>query len=192
MSHLKMHKMNNTARIGTDHTDLTQQNIANTKFANHNLTQYFAHKLSDDHVQFAIPQPTMSYYGLTNGNGLNGTTTAAESGLLLNVGQENTPERVQLFQRPFITVPYLGRGSVDPALESQLQQGEPVHEKKSTSTIMEKSFNDYSLFILDGEAKDKATNPSYKVEESALDGWVRGGMTTREMSVEDAIRKSKK
>ena len=49
-----------------------------------------------------------------------------------------------------------------------------------------------SLFVLDSEAKNKATDPRLKVEESALDGWVRGGMTTREMSVEEAIRKSKK
>ena len=71
-------------------------------------------------------------------------------------------------------------------------QGEHIHEKKSVSTIMEKSFNDYRLFVLDDEAKDKATNPAYKVEEAALDGWVSGGMITSEMTVEEAARKSKK
>jgi len=191
MSDLKLHKFHHTDRIGTDHTDLTQQNISNTKFANHNLTNFFSSKLSDDHVQFAIPQPSLNFSGAAHGNGLNGNNTADESDLLLKVGQRPF-EKLQLFQRPFTTVPYLGRGSVDPGLESQLQQGEPIHEKKSVSTIMEKSFNDYSLFVLDDEAKSKATDASLKVEEAALDGWVRGGMTTREMSVEEAIRKSKK
>ena len=192
MSDLKLHNFHHTGRIGTDHTDLTQQNIANTKFANHNLTNFFSSKLSDDHVQFAIPQPALNFSGGAHGNGLNSGNTAEESDLLLKTGQERPFEKLQLFQRPFTTVPYLGRGSVDPGLESQLQQGEPIHEKKSVSTIMEKSFNDYSLFVLDDEAKSKATDASLKVEESALDGWVRGGMTTREMSVEEAIRKSKK
>ena len=192
MSDLKLHKFNHTDRIGTDHTDLTQQNIANTKFANHNLTNFFNNKLSNDHVQFAIPQPTLNFSGGAHGNGLNDTTSAIENDLLLKVGQERAFEKLQLFQRPFTTVPYLGRGSVDPGLESQILQGEPVQEKKSVSTIMEKSFNDYSLFVLDDEAKNKATDATLKVEEAALDGWVRGGMTTREMSVEEAIRKSKK
>ncbi len=192
MSDLKLHNFHHTARIGTDHTDLTAQNISNTKFANHNLTNFFSNRLSNDHVQFAIPQPALNFSGAAHGNGLSDSSTANENDLLLKAGQERPFEKLQLFQRPFTTVPYLGRGSVDPGLESQLMQGEPVTEKKSVSTIMEKSFNDYSLFVLDAEAKNKATDPRLKVEESALDGWVRGGMTTREMSVEEAIRKSKK
>ena len=192
MSTLKLNKIHHTDRIGTDHTDLTQDNVSNMKYANHNLTNFVANRLSNDHVQFAIPQPAMTFNGLSNGNGLSGDSTHDESGLLLKTGQERPVEKLQLFQRPFITVPYLGRGSVDPTLESQLMQGEPIHEKKSVSTIMEKSFNDYRLFVLDDEAKDKATNPAYKVEEAALDGWVRGGMITREMTVEEAARKSKK
>ena len=38
-----------------------------------------------------------------------------------------------------MTVPYLGRGSCDPTIESQLLQGETVRGKKSVSTVMELS-----------------------------------------------------
>jgi hypothetical protein len=79
-----------------------------------------------------------------------------------------------------LTVPYLGKGSCDPTLESQLLQGEMVNEKKSTKTISEKSYSsDYSLFASDDNMVSRANDPKYTVEESALDGWVRGGNASR-------------
>ena len=97
MSQLKLHKIHNTDRIGTDHTDLTQQNISNTKFANRNLTQFFNHKLSDDHVNFAIPQPAMNFNALSNGNGLNSVSADQESNLLINIQQQRPFEIIRTF-----------------------------------------------------------------------------------------------
>jgi hypothetical protein len=93
-------------------------------------------------------------------------------------------------ERPFLTVPYLGRGSNDPVLESQLQQGEIVSDKKSVSTIMDKSFANYSLYPLDSKMEEKVQNPKYSVEEAALNGWVRGGMATRDMSADPNMVKN--
>lgn len=72
-------------------------------------------------------------------------------------------------ERPFVTVPYLCRGSCDPVLESLIQQGEMIHDKKSVSTIMDKSFGNYSLYLLDDNMKNHVAN--YSVEEKALNGW---------------------
>jgi hypothetical protein len=102
-----------------------------------------------------------------------------ESLLLLKPEQEREFEKVQLFQRPFATVPYLGKGSCDPTVESRLQQGEMVSGMKSVSTIMEQSFTNYSLYPVDNNMEKRTTDPSYTVEESALNGWVRGGSITR-------------
>ena len=82
-------------------------------------------------------------------------------------------------QRQFNTVPYLGRGSVDPTLELQLLEGEPVGEKKSTSTVMSQSFMGYTLHPTNNEMEERVTDPKLNVEESAMKGWVRGGADTR-------------
>ena len=132
----------------------------------------------------------MTFNGLTNGNGVNATVVDDESVLLLKTEQQRALEKLQLFERPFKTVPYLGRGSCDPALESQLQQGELSSDKKSVSTIMEKSFADYSLYPTDDKMKERINDPSTSVEESALDGWIRGGASTREMSNDDVMKNS--
>ena len=155
MASLSPYTFLNTDRIGADSTDKTQQNLSNTQYSTYTLTNHFSQNLSDQHVKFAIDQPTMTFNGLTNGNGVNATVVDDESVLLLKTEQQRALEKLQLFERPFKTVPYLGRGSCDPALESQLQQGELSSDKKSVSTIMEKSFADYSLYPTDDKMKER-------------------------------------
>jgi len=191
MASLSSYTFNNMGRIGSDVTDQTQKNIYNTRFANHTLSNYFSQNVSDGYVKFAMNQPTMMVGGTVLGSGLNGSVVDAESGLFtVNVGQERPIQKLVLAERPFLTVPYLGRGSCDPTLESQLQQGELVSDKKSVSTIMDKSFSDYALYPTTDKMSERVQNPAYNVEESALNGWVRGGMSTREMSNDDSYKKN--
>jgi len=185
MTSLSSYTFNNTGRIGDDATDKTQRNTANSHYTNYMLTDHFSSKLSDSHVNFAMQQPTMNFNGLANGNGIHNAAVDNESLLKLKSEEERSLEKLQLFSRPFITVPYLGRGSCDPSIESQLQQGEPVTEKKSVSTIMEKSFGAYALYPTDSKMENRVKDTSNTVEESALDGWVRGGKSTREMPVDN-------
>jgi hypothetical protein len=81
-----------------------------------------------------------------------------------------------------LTVPYLGRGSCDTTLESQLKQGDVITNKKSVSTISEQSFINNQMYPLMDSIKDTITNPKYLVQEAALDGWIRGGSATREFT----------
>jgi hypothetical protein len=180
MATLSSYTFNNAGRIGADSTDLTQQNVANTQYANYNLTNHFSNKTSDSHVKFATQQPSMNFNGLANGNGIHNASVDNESLLHMKAEQQRPLEKLQLFSRPFATIPYLGRGSCDPAIESQLQQGENVTEKKSVSTVMEKSFAPYSLYPTDSKMENRVNDASNTVEEAALDGWVRGGVPTRE------------
>lgn len=190
MASLSPYTFHNTDRIGTDSTDQTQRNISNTHYSNYLLTDHFSKNVSDDHVKFAVQQPTMTFNGLTNGNGLNSNVVDDESLLLIKTEQQRALEKLQLFERPFKSVPYLGRGSCDPALESQLQQGEVSTDKKSVSTIMEKSFAAYALYPTDNKMEQRVTDVSNTVEEAALDGWIRGGASTREMSMDESMQKN--
>ena len=189
MSILSNYTFNNMGRIGADATDNTQQNIYNTRYANYSLANYFSNSLSDAHVQFATQQPSMMFTGSNGGSSVGGGVIDVNSTLLINAKQDRSLERLNLEQRPFVTVPYLGRGSGDPTIESQLQQGEVTMGLKSTNTIMDKSFMNYTLYPTDSQMKERVQNPAYSVEESALNGWVRGGASTREMSTDMSMQK---
>lgn len=190
MASLNSYTFNSTDRIGTDSTDQTQRNISNTQASNYMLTDYFSKNTSNQHVKFAVQQPTMTFNALANGNGVGSHVVDDESNLLIKTEQQRALEKLQLFERPFKSVPYLGRGSCDPAIESQLQQGELASDKKSVSTIMEKSFADYSLYPTDDKMEKRVSDTSNTVEESALDGWIRGGATTREMSTDEIMKQN--
>jgi hypothetical protein len=172
---------NNMGRIGYDSTDGTQRNLQNTRFANYTLSSFFSDKTANDTIQFAVQQPTMNMSGYAVGNGLSGKSVDYESMLYMNTEQERPLEKLNLTRRPFLTVPYLGRGSCDPTLESQLLQGELVSERKSVSTVMDKSFMPYTLQPDDVQMKEFAENPKNSIQEYALDGWTRGGVPTREI-----------
>ena len=190
MANISNYMFNNMGHLGQDSVDETQRNVSNTRFATWTLSNYFSETTSDSHVQFATQMPTIMFSGTSNGAGLHGSLVDTDSMLMLNKENERPLEKLSLVERPFLTVPYLGRGSCDPALESQLQQGELVSDKKSVSTIMEKSFANYSLYPLDTKAKDYVNNPANTVQEAALDGWLRGGVTTRDMSTDDKFKKN--
>jgi len=185
------YNFNNMDRIGSDTTDQSQKNVYNTRFANYTLSNYYNEITPEsEYVNFATEQPTMMFSGTVNGQGINGKVVDYESEIFFHSENEHPDEKLMLNVRPFITIPYLGRGSCDSVLESQLLQGENVHDKKSVSTIMEKSFNDYSLYPLDNDMKERVENPSKNVEEAALDGWIRGGMLTRNMANDQNFKNS--
>jgi hypothetical protein len=176
----------NTARIGFDPVDNTQRNLANGRYADYMLSNFFEAPDANGHVDFATQQPNVMFSGLSNGRGLIGGLVDVDSRLLMKTEQERSLEKLSLEQRPFLTVPYLGRGSCDPILEAQMLQGENSQDKKSVGTIMTKSFMDHTMYPVDPEMKSRV-DASKMIEESALDGWVRGGVHTREMAQDGAF-----
>jgi hypothetical protein len=168
---------NSMGRIGLDMTDETAQNLHNTRFGNYNVSNYFSDSTSGSHIQFATLQPSVMM------NARSGVASGAidyYSYLLTNTDNERPLEKLQLNQRPFITVPYLGRGCGDPTLESQLLQGEMVADKKSVATVSETSYIDYSSYPMMDDLRTRIGNPAYSVQEVAMDGWVRGGTSARQ------------
>jgi hypothetical protein len=190
MANISSYMFNNGDRLNNDVTDQSQKTLYNTRFANYTLSSYFSDKISDSHVNFAVVNPTMNYTGTAHGQGLGGSVIDADSLLLIKTEQERPFEKLQLVERPFLTVPYLGRGSTDPVLESQLLQGEIVSDKKSVSTIMDKSFAPYSLYPIDSKMEQHVKDSANTVEEAAMSGWVRGGMATRDMSADPNMVKN--
>lgn len=161
---------NRLGRIGDDDTDMTQRTLQNGRYSNLVLTNYFRQNVSNDQINFVTSYPSLSYTGVM-GPGIGGSVIEQESHLLYGTEQERPLDKIQLFQRPFLTVPYLGRGSCDPNIESQLLQGETVSCKKSVSTVVEQNLSRLPNSML-------SSRPLH-VEEMALGGWSRGGADTR-------------
>jgi hypothetical protein len=189
MSALNSFPFNNTGRIGLDITDNSQRNLANSRYSEYATENHFSGKTSTSHVKFATSAPTVNFRGAI-GAGLPGDVVEKDSELLIKSEQQRAFEKLQLNQRPYATVPFLGRGPSNAAVESQLQQGEQITERKSASTVMESQYIDYKTYPLEKKVSDRVNNPAYSIEEAALDGWVRGGLPSREVANDSNFSKN--
>jgi hypothetical protein len=132
-------------------------------------------------ISLATTQPGIMYNGGFN-SGAGGCNIDTSSKLLIGTIQTHPRCRIDLFQRPFATVPFLGRGSVNPIVESQIQQGEQIVNKRSVNNLSEKSYIKYHQTPLLPAIKAKFDNSASKIENDASNGWIRGGVPSRELT----------
>lgn len=171
----------NNTRIGNDSCDLSVQNIQNIAQANYMLSNYFAKDCNmKKPIELATCQPSMFFSG-SNQVGIGGCNIDTNSELL--IGSVNTHPRckISLLERPFKTVPFLGRGQSNPVLESNIQQGDLCINKKSANPTTERSYIPYSNTPLLPQLETTLNNPANYVEGVAMDGWIRGGIPSREL-----------
>lgn len=182
MSNYTNYTFENMSRIGLDECSLSQDMIQNTAACNYMTQNFFSADCSmKQPIDLATTQPGIMYNGGFN-VGAGGCNINDSSKLLIGTIQTNPKCRIDLFHRPFATVPYLGRGSVNPITESQIQQGEQIINKRSINNLSEKSYIKYQQTPLLPAIQEKINNPSNKIENVAYDGWIRGGVPSRELT----------
>ena len=182
MAFVTNYTFDNMSRIGNDTCFQDQETIQNIASCNYTLQNYFINDCTmKNPIALATSQPGVFYNGPSN-VGSGGCVVDDNSKLLIGSIQTHPKCKIDLFQRPFATVPYLGRGSVDPILESQIQQGELLTNKRSVNKLAEKSYIKYQNTPLLPSVKDRVTNPTYCVEGVASEGWIRGGVPSRELT----------
>ena len=178
-----------STRIGNDTTDYSQRTLQNTQYLT-NVFSLYSHDATPSHyLDFATQHPGMMA-GANHGQGLSAFGAEKETELYWSMNFPRSLEKLQLFPRPFATIPYLGRGSCNSVLESQLLQGESIRGKKSSVTVMEKPFLALDEYPLE-EGKRAHLSNSTSIEETALNGWVRGGTASRELEENYFSKKSK-
>jgi hypothetical protein len=169
------------SRIGDDSCGLSQRNIQNTAQSNYLLTNFFSQDCGMKRpIEFATTQPNINYKGGYQ-VGAGGCNIDDNSDLLIGTINTHPKCRISLYERPFKTVPFLGRGSSNPVLESHIQQGDMVTNKKSINTTTEQSYIPYMNYPLLPSIENSITNPANLVEGVAADGWIRGGVPSREL-----------
>lgn len=174
----------NTSRINSDTSIVAQNDLQDTAQNKYMLENYYVSECAmRKPIEFATSQINVNYCaagGVGNQCGLGGCNIDENSKLLLGSLQTHNKCRISLYQRPFLTVPYLGKGTYNPVAESQLQQTDSFsNNKKSVNTLSEMSYIPITNYPLIPSIQEKISNPSYLVEGIAADGWVRGGATTR-------------
>lgn len=182
MANISNYTFENMSRIGNDPCYLDQNSIQNVSACNYLLQNYFANDCTmKNPINLATSQPCVFYNGPSS-VGSGGCVVDQSSQLLIGSVQTHPRCRIDLYQRPFATVPFLGRGSVCPVLEAQIQQGELLTNKKSVNKNAEKSYIKYQNTPLLPSVKDRVTNPAYCVEGVASEGWIRGGVPSRDLA----------
>jgi hypothetical protein len=173
---------NNLSRIGLDNCYQTQSELQNIAANSYQTQNYFSTDSSmKKPIDLATSQPGINYNGTYN-VGIGGSNINDSSKLLIGTIQTHPRCHIDLFQRPFATVPFLGRGSVNPVVESQIMQGEQITNKKSVNTLSEKSFIKYNQMPLLPAVQQNFNNSSTKIESDASEGWIRGGVPSRELT----------
>jgi hypothetical protein len=182
MANVYNYTFENPSRIGLDNCNVSQTDIQNVSSCNYMTQNYFAADCSMKNVRdLATTQPGIMYNGGFNSSSC-GSNIDDSSKLLIGTIQTHPKCHIDLFHRPFATVPYLGRGSVNPIIESQILQGEQIVNKKSTTNFSEKSFIKYHQTPLLPAIKERLDKSSNKIENDASNGWVRGGVPSRELT----------
>jgi hypothetical protein len=168
-----------SARIGDDPCDLTNRNKENIAAANYLLQNFSTQQSIDRAMNLAAQEPNMRVSG-SPGGGIRGDNIDLNSRLRIpdclsgEVG-------VNVQQRMFLTVPYLGRGVQNTTLENELMlRGVVSHENKKTeSDNGEISHIDRLYTPLLPTIEQKVSNPANCVESIAHSGWIRGGLPSR-------------
>ena len=191
MASLHSYTFDNLTRLGTDVCSVTQDSVMNVKHGNYMLTNFATKDCTmKQPIQFATNQPNV-FFKSPQQMGLNGCNVDDHSKLTVGTIQTHPKCRLNLYQRPYLTVPYLGRGPHNPVMESHLQQGDHITNKKSIGTISEESTIDLQYYPLLPSLRNTIANPNNLIEDVADNRWVRGGMPSREyMKSKDYVSQS--
>lgn len=175
---------NNSGHINNDRSDNTQRNIQNMGHANYMLSDFMLTTNTFNGAKdAALEQPYVNYSAATHGLSHRGENVDVNSELLIGSKHTREAQRVNLGTRMFNSVPYMGKGRVDPDVETSMLHAGDLTEKKSEIGLSESDFSNVRNYPLIDSIENTVSNPNNLVEETASGGnWVRGGLPSRSLA----------
>ena len=85
----------------------------------------------------------------------------------------------QLNERPYLTVPYMGRGAGNIVVETRLGPGEDTFQQRPCNTLAGFDMTDYHLTPMVKCLSDNVQHTDHIIDENH--GWVRSGVPSRQM-----------
>jgi hypothetical protein len=89
------------------------------------------------------------------------------------------PVRGRTQARPFVTVPYMGRGKGDTNVESRLFMPDFVRQTKDCGTISDATYENQFTPMIPHLAKN-IQDSRHLIQEDAAPGWINGGIPSRQ------------
>lgn len=143
---------------------------------NYNLSNhYHCEKDIPKVVEIATNIPQVFF---KNGHGIDNRNVDESTDLRWGKARSNPRCRDQLHERPYKSVPYMGRGGGNSYLETQILPGEPTREKRQCNTLSGVTIDNYFTPMID-HLKENIQSPSRIIPEEVHKGWIRGGAPSR-------------
>tara|TARA_B100001093_G_C26770327_1_gene989843 strand:+ start:417 stop:980 length:564 start_codon:yes stop_codon:yes gene_type:complete len=175
----------NFSRIGNDSCDMTNRNKENIRSASYMLENHILPNSVNSAMSLAMTQPNVIIQGSPQG-GINSDNIDANSVLQFGQGT-NMRERGLYQQRLFGSIPYLGKGPTNPAMENVLRNGLCNSNRKSLDPNSEVSHLNLAYIPLLPSLEANINNPANCVEGAAHEGWIRGGLPSRLYNREESV-----
>ena len=168
--------------IYDDRSDNTQQASQNKHHVNYMLNNHIDDRVDNEARGVALNHKMVNIGGNGHGIPTNNASLTAHNSLTIDRDLIRQRERLSLIERPFMSIPYMGRGNTDPDIESALLQAGELPERKSQLQASEANLSGMRNYPLQDEILGSITNPSFLVEEAADKNWTRGGLSSRNLS----------
>lgn len=143
---------------------------------NYQLANHFQCEcLIPDAVETATRNPAVFFK-----NGVDVDGCVIDSSTKLRIGKTRKFPKCpdQLFTRPYLTVPFMGRGSGNMNLETRIVPGEDTSSKRQCNVLSGVTIPHFFTPLVP-HLNDNVQNPEHLVEEVADDNWIRGGAPSR-------------
>ena len=120
---------------------------------------------------------------VVDGYGVSGNVVSEHTKLRVGEVESRPKCSILLQKRPFATVPFMGRGSVDPEIEGQVITGGEIRKRDHWVSLDEQQERTYNNTVtpLVKNLQENIQNPVNLVEEFNDPEWVRGGTPTRQI-----------
>lgn len=180
----KVKKINlyNQSRLGNDKCEISTDTKQSEYSGKYMTSNYHSCDCNDPNVSdIAYSQPNIYHrdgYGYTSMFGCNIDDDSKMRNGSIITHQGNS--KIQLFARPYLSVPFMGRGIGNSCTESELITGDQTGIKRQCNTLSEINIPNYFTPLVPC-LEHNVQNPKHLITESASKGWVRGGVPSRQI-----------
>tara|TARA_B100000674_G_C37829852_1_gene910022 strand:- start:491 stop:1138 length:648 start_codon:yes stop_codon:yes gene_type:complete len=130
----------------------------------------------------ALSQPNVNFADGYGYSAMNGCNIDVDSNLRNNTEALTNKKCIQtLNERPYKTVPFMGRGLGDINQELDVLQGVSTFVNKSCNTLAEYDYSDRHFIPMIEKLEKNVQNTKHIVNEDASPDWVRGGIPSRQL-----------
>ena len=132
--------------------------------------------------KMALTQPNVNFTDGYGYSAMNGCNIDVDSGLRNNPDVLTNKKCIQtLNERPYLTVPFMGRGTGDINSELDVLQGENTFVRKGCNTLAGYDYSERHFVPMIKKLEKTVQDTKHIVNEDASADWVRGGIPSRQL-----------